>query len=172
MALSIDAAQSTDLFVGDEATPRQVLRVSAFVDAPTHDVTVTATAAAGGEPESVTVTVPGPGSIVVDVPVSVTGTVGTIVPVHVVAVSGPDTAVRDAELVVAEAGWTMFMVSHFHYDPVWWNTQAAYTSEWDAVDWPGSPRMAFQQSGFQLVRAHLDLARSDPDYCFVLAEID
>ena len=39
-------------------------------------------------------------------------------------------------LRVAEPGWTMFMVSHFHYDPVWWNTQAAYTSLW-TEDPPG-----------------------------------
>ena len=41
------------------------------------------------------------------------------------------TARRAAEVVVAEPGWTMFLVSHFHYDPVWWNTQAAYTQVWD-----------------------------------------
>ena len=28
------------------------------------------------------------------------------------------------------------MISHFHYDPVWWNTQAAYTSVW-SEDPPG-----------------------------------
>ena len=30
-------------------------------------------------------------------------------------------------MTVAETGWTMWMVSHFHYDPVWWNTQAGFT---------------------------------------------
>ncbi len=45
------------------------------------------------------------------------------------------------------------MVSHFHYDPVWWNTQAAYTSEWDALGRrQRAPRSDFQQSGFDLVR--------------------
>ena len=39
-------------------------------------------------------------------------------------------ASTDFEFIVAEPGWTMFMISHFHYDPVWWNTQAAYTSLW------------------------------------------
>jgi alpha-mannosidase len=158
MSLRVDTAESTDLFIGDEATPRQVLRVSVFVEAPRTDLTVSATVA-GEEPQSVTVTVPEPGSTVVDVPVRASAAAGTIVPVRVVAVSGSDTAVTDAQLVVAEPGWTMFMVSHFHYDPVWWNTQAAYTSEWDVLDWPDSPRAAFQHAGFQLVRAHLDLAR-------------
>ncbi|OBB93900.1 NEW3 domain-containing protein [Mycobacterium sp. 852002-40037_SCH5390672] len=72
------------------------------------------------------------------------------------------------EFTVAEPGWTMFMISHFHYDPVWWNTQGAYTSEW-TEDPPGRAR---QTNGFELVHAHLEMARRDPDYKFVLAEVD
>ena len=68
----------------------------------------------------------------------------------------------------AEPGWTMFMVSHFHYDPVWWNTQAAYTSEWTE----NPPGRARQTNGFELVHAHLEMARRDPEYKFVLAEVD
>ena len=60
------------------------------------------------------------------------------------------------------------MVSHFHYDPVWWNTQGAYTSEW-TEDPPGRAR---QTNGFELVHAHLEMARRDADYKFVLAEVD
>ena len=69
---------------------------------------------------------------------------------------------------VAEPGWTMFMVSHFHYDPVWWNTQGAYTSVW-TEDPPGRAR---QTNGFELVHAHLEMARREPEYKFVLAEVD
>ena len=72
------------------------------------------------------------------------------------------------EFVVAEPGWTMYMISHFHYDPVWWNTQGAYTSLW-TEDPPGRAR---QNNGFALVAAHLEMARRDPDYKFVLAEVD
>src|SRR6476469_810325 len=72
------------------------------------------------------------------------------------------------EFTVAEPGWTMHMISHFHYDPVWWNTQAAYTSVW-SEDPPGRCR---QTNGFELVRAHLEMARREPEYKFVLAEID
>ncbi|WP_460394183.1 glycoside hydrolase family 38 N-terminal domain-containing protein [Actinophytocola sediminis] len=64
------------------------------------------------------------------------------------------------------------MVSHFHYDPVWWNTQAAYTVAWDELDFPGSPRGARQLAGFDLVRAHLELALAEPEYRFVVAEVD
>ena len=60
------------------------------------------------------------------------------------------------------------MISHFHYDPVWWNTQAAYTSAWTAEP-PGRLR---QTNGFELVNAHLEMARREPEYKFVLAEVD
>jgi alpha-mannosidase len=72
------------------------------------------------------------------------------------------------EIVVAEPGWTMHMISHFHYDPVWWNTQGAYTSLWTEEP-PGRAR---QTNSFALVAAHLEMARRDPDYKFVLAEVD
>ncbi|HEY2297750.1 MAG TPA: NEW3 domain-containing protein [Jatrophihabitans sp.] len=81
--------------------------------------------------------------------------------------------VETMQLTIAEPGWTVWMISHFHYDPVWWNTQAAYTAVWD--DLPGQAqefRQAFQQTGFALVDAHLETARRDPDYKFVLAEVD
>jgi alpha-mannosidase len=79
---------------------------------------------------------------------------------------------QGAELEAHEPGWTMYMVSHFHYDPVWWNTQAAYTSGWDDLVWAQDRRDTFQHSGLVLVEAHLERARLDPDYKFVLAEVD
>lgn len=78
--------------------------------------------------------------------------------------------------VTAEAtGWTMWMVSHFHYDPVWWNTQAGFTAvrhELPDLPWVDRLRPPHVRSAFDLVRAHLDAARHDEDYRFVLAEID
>ncbi|EUA92312.1 glycosyl hydrolases family 38 N-terminal domain protein [Mycobacterium ulcerans str. Harvey] len=44
----------------------------------------------------------------------------------------------------------------------------AYTSQWHE-DPPGRAR---QTNGFELVHAHLEMARRDPDYKFVLAEVD
>ena len=73
------------------------------------------------------------------------------------------------QLSVEEPGWRMYMISHFHYDPVWWNTQAAYTETWGATIQYRSP---FQEPGLALVRSHLEMARRDPDYKFVLAELD
>ena len=63
------------------------------------------------------------------------------------------------------------MVSHFHYDPVWWNTQGQFTeARLSLPDEDG--RLPDIRSAFELVGAHLDKARKDPDYKFVLAEID
>ncbi|GGM77488.1 glycoside hydrolase family 38 C-terminal domain-containing protein [Dactylosporangium sucinum] len=95
---------------------------------------------------------------------------GTVVPIRVTADGGPPV---EAELTVAEPGWTVWMVPHFHYDPVWWNTQAAYTATWDRAGRLGTEfRAQFQRTGFDLVRLHLETARRDPDYKFVLAELD
>lgn len=46
--------------------------------------------------------------------------------------------------------------------------QGAYTSEW-TEDPPGRAR---QTNGFDLVHAHLEMARREPEYKFVLAEVD
>ena len=109
-----------------------------------------------------------------EVPVALPGgtPVGAAVPASVTA-AGAAAGVARADVLVpaAEPGWTVYLVSHFHYDPVWWTTQAAYTASWDELPGPGG-RMAFQLAGFDLMRAHLETARADPDYRFVLAEID
>ena len=124
--------------------------------------------------------------VVVEVPLDIEAPVGAELPVTVRvgggsapgggSASGNGSAPGDAEaqgtVTVAEPGWRMFLVSHFHYDPVWWNTQAAYTQTWELQGNDGTTRPVWQHNGFNLVRAHLDLARSDPDYTFVLAEVD
>ena len=111
---------------------------------------------------------------VIEVAVRTSGSVGmgTVLPVEATVETGGSTFRTAGELRVAEPGWTMYMVSHFHYDPVWWNTQAAYTSGWDEVAWAGDRRETFQHTGLVLVEAHMERARVDPDYKFVLAEVD
>ncbi len=108
----------------------------------------------------------------VEVPVETLAEPGTVIPIEVTAGTG-GTATESGELVVAEPGWTVWMVSHFHYDPVWWTTQAAYTATWGA---PGQTsnefRADFQRTGFDLVKLHLETARREPEYKFVLAELD
>ncbi|MBW0012602.1 NEW3 domain-containing protein [Mycobacterium sp.] len=154
--MQVLSAESTELFVGPPEAPLQLARVTVSgCEAPTP-IRVDGDGLSG----EVVATA---GQEVVEVPV---------------AVSRPVVGQRRGarahgtgfeftfEFCIAEPGWTMFMVSHFHYDPVWWNTQGAYTSEW-TEDPPGR-----QANGFALVHAHLEMARREPEYKFVLAEVD
>ncbi|MBO2452661.1 glycoside hydrolase [Actinomadura barringtoniae] len=143
--------EPTDVFIGGVEDPLQVVRVSS-----TSFVRITGEGVHGE----------GTGP---EVGVRCEAPPGTVVPI--VVTSGDRETV--AELTVAEPGWTVWMVPHFHYDPVWWNTQAAYTTTWDdAGDAAQRNRSDFQQPGFELMRLHMEAARRDPDYKFVLAEVD
>jgi len=163
--VQISAAESCDLFVGDprdpDADPLQVVRVDYTHAAAPTQVSVTGE----GLSTPVAVTAPaGEGSVEVAVRVE-RPTPGQVRPAQVLTA---ETLAHPFDFVVAEPGWTMYMVSHFHYDPVWWNTQGAYTSVW-TEDPPGQCK---QNNAFALVAAHLEMARRDPDYKFVLAEVD
>ena len=166
MAVSIASVESTDLFVGSEDDPLQVLRVRLAGIATQQIVDVTVTGGAQGRLVTRWQGEP------LEVPVRSTEAHGTVVPVDVAAEAAGGRGAWETTVTVAEPGWTMYMVSHFHYDPVWWNTQAAYTSEWDRLPGAWSVKADFQHAAFDLVRAHLDMARRDPDYSFVLAEVD
>ena len=148
------SAVATELFVGPADEPLQIVRV-AYAGA-----TEPATLEVTGEGLSGSAVAP-PGDGTVQIPVAVEAPV----PGEHRAARVGDTAF---DFVVAEPGWTMYMISHFHYDPVWWNTQGAYTSMW-TEDPPGRCR---QTNGFELVTAHLEMARREPEYKFVLAEVD
>jgi alpha-mannosidase len=156
--VQVISAESTELFTGPPESPLQLVRV-------THTG-----GAAEVRVEGEGLTTPTPAVCyaeagTVEVPVAVSRpSVGEQRPARVV-VGDADTPFV---FTVAEPGWTMYMISHFHYDPVWWNTQAAYTSVW-SEDPPGRCRQAH---GFDLVRAHLEMARREPEYKFVLAEVD
>ncbi|GAA2643573.1 NEW3 domain-containing protein [Nonomuraea recticatena] len=159
------SAESTDLFVGTEAQPHQVLRVTAEQGEREAEVVVR------GEGVAVAgrAVVPGGNAtVVVEVPLAVSALLGSTVPC---AVSAGDNTLT-VDVTVEEPGWTMHMVSHFHYDPVWWNTQAAYTSPWELLSGDATTRPLWEGNAFALVEAHLALAERDPDYKFVLAEID
>src|ERR1700754_1655783 len=151
--MRVTSAESTELFVGPADKPLQLVRVTV-----------------SGVKEPATIRVDGDGlngeaagRDVIEVPVVVEHPVvgeRRAAQVHVAGSATP------FDFVVAEPGWTMFMISHFHYDPVWWNTQGAYTSVWNAD--PPDRLM----NGFGLVHAHLEMARREPEYKFVLAEVD
>jgi alpha-mannosidase len=156
--MQVISAESTELFSGPPDAPVQLARV--MLDGVTAQVTVRV----DGDGLSGSATVEA-GEAVIEVPVTVqqpvTGQRRTAR-----ASVGDSTA--SFVFTVAEPGWTMFMVNHFHYDPVWWNTQGAYTSVW-TEDPPGRCR---QTHAFELVGMHLEKARSESEYKFVLAEVD
>lgn len=163
MSPAITAVESTDLFVGTEADPRQVVRVRLAEPVTAGVLAVTGPGVTTPEP------VPVAGESVVEIGVRADAPVGAEIDVQVTA-DGVPVPGGAGTLTVAEPGWTMVMVNHFHYDPVWWNTQAAYTSEWQRPDLTDQNHRGMP--GFALVRAHLEQARRDADYTFVLAELD
>ena len=159
--MQISAAQACELFVGDPQSPLQIVRVSyAHAAAPTS-VRIEGDGLSTPEPA---IAPAGEGSV--EVAVRVEGAVPG--QRRVARVVCGETAPFGFDFTDAEPGWTMYMISHFHYDPVWWNTQGAYTSLW-TEDPPGACK---QNNAFALVAAHLEMARRDPVYKFVLAEVD
>ncbi|MFI9272140.1 glycoside hydrolase family 38 C-terminal domain-containing protein [Kitasatospora sp. NPDC052896] len=171
-ALKVTAVASTELFLGPPEAPRQVVHVSV--------ANIGTRALGAGEPATVSLAgdgirtpqpalvrdLPPGGQETVEVGVvhSVARADGAVLRAEVRAATGDVVDTQSVRITAAEPGWTMYMVSHFHYDPVWWNTQGAITESWENA--------GFQRPGLTLMRAHLDMARRDPDYKFVLAELD
>ncbi|GAA1645997.1 glycoside hydrolase family 38 C-terminal domain-containing protein [Actinoplanes couchii] len=172
--MRITAIEGTDLFIGTEAAPRQVVRVTVAADEATDSLRVRIEGPTVRTPEPVSISALAAGetrTVEVGVHISAPATAGS--PHRVTAVAG--SAQLDGQIRAADTGWTMWMVSHFHYDPVWWNTQRGFTEVWQQLpDVPKADKLrpAFVRTAFDLVRAHLDAARLDEDYRFVLAEID
>src|ERR1700761_8649922 len=173
--MRIAGVESTDLFTGSAASPLQVVRVTVeTTDSAEAGVTARLrVSGAGAEtPVPFGLTLAGPGqSSTGEVSVALTAAPGTAVPVTVIAETGSDRAELAATVTVAEPGWTMWMVSHFHYDPVWWSTQGQFLEARLVLpDEDGA--LPDTRAAFDLVRLHLEKARRDPDYKFVLAEVD
>lgn len=60
--------------------------------------------------------------------------------------------------------WTVHLVPGFHYDPVWWNTQAHYTETGRFMGSHVGP-------GLELVEAYLEECVADPDYRVALHQL-
>ena len=175
----ISSVESTDLFTGPADKPLQIVRVRLANSGPaaatrgSANVTVTVRGRDVGTPQPAVLPAPPPGG---EASAEVGVEVGTAQPGSTLAVlvtadwPGGSTEFA-ADITVAEPGWTMWMVSHFHYDPVWWNTQGQFT-EARLVLPDDHGELPEVRSAFELVRLHLEAARRDPDYKFVLAELD
>jgi alpha-mannosidase len=186
--MRISHVGSTDLFVGPTAAPRQVVRVGLSDTGPgavtgsgrapdgaSDRIRVTIEGPGVTTPEPALVTGPNPGQeriVEVGVRLSAPVTPGTVRQVTVVADTGTSRSTAPGEVVAGDTGWTMWMVSHFHYDPVWWNTQGGFTEAWYDLPAAESVRRSEVRTAFDLCRAHLEAARLDPGYKFVLAEVD
>jgi alpha-mannosidase len=181
--MRITGVDSTDLFTasaGGSGRALQVVRVTVEAtetaeEGVTAQLRVMGTRVSTPQPFGITLGKPGEGRTG-EVSVAVTGSPGADLPVTAIAETAPVSAGRGraeltASITVAEAGWTMWMVSHFHYDPVWWNTQGQFTEARLVLpDEDGT--LPDTRTAFDLVRLHLEKARRDPDYKFVLAEVD
>jgi hypothetical protein len=170
----IRRVSSPELFGGSDDDPRQTLRVE--LDRTSTDGPLTVRVSGVGVTGTAQLPA-GDGPVTLEVPLELAAELrasyGTSVESTVTVVSGDrELATDSGRVVVAEPGWAMVMVSHFHYDPVWWNTQAAYTTSWDLQGPDGTTRPVDTHNAFSLVDAHLKLALRDPAYCFVLAELD
>jgi alpha-mannosidase len=176
--MRIAGVESTDLFTGTAQRPLQVVRVTLENDGPGRAPDGAATVSVQGPG----VRDPGPFGINdvnlgerkdVDVPVEIAAPYqpGSTRRVTVTVQTASGRTQAEADITVAEPGWTMWMVSHFHYDPVWWNTQGQFAeTRLSLPDEDGT--MPDTRAAFELVALHLDKARKDIDYKFVLAEVD
>jgi alpha-mannosidase len=176
--MRIAGVDSTDLFGGTAAEPRQIIRVRLanagpdMITDPGLTATVRIDGPGVGTPEPAVVTGLAPGAeVTAEVAIATTAASGTSLAVQATASWPGGSASQPAVVTAAEPGWVMWMVSHFHYDPVWWNTQGQFTQvRLPEPDEAG--HLPDVRSAFELVRLHLDAARRDPDYKFVLAELD
>ncbi|TDD17798.1 glycoside hydrolase [Kribbella turkmenica] len=174
MTVQITHVSSPELFAGGDDDPRQLLRVE--LARSTGDGALSVRVAGDGVSGAADLPA-GDGPVRVEIPLTVAEPLRTqygesVTATVTVSADGADVAADSGIVVIAEPGWTMVMVSHFHYDPVWWNTQAAYTTSWDLQGPDGTTRPVYTHNAFSLVDAHIKLALRDPAYCFVLAELD
>ena len=177
--MRITAIEATDLFVGSPSHPRQLVRVTVTAREPVPaQVRVSLHGPAVRTPEPAVIPRLAAGETAVaevgvhlDEPVT-EGAVRRVTAVAETAGPPDARASADGEIVAAATGWTMWMVSHFHYDPVWWNTQGGFTENWYDLPVAEQRRRPRVKTAFDLVHAHLEAARHDDDYKFVLAEVD
>ena len=132
--MRITAVAATELFGGSAQHPLQIIRVTVRNDAPAQPgpspIQVRVEGAGVSTPTAFDMELPEPGgerAAEVGVHLAPPYQPGSPRQVTAVAEGNGERAELAAEIRAAETGWTMWMVSHFHYDPVWWDTQGEFT---------------------------------------------
>src|SRR5262245_23943686 len=130
--MRITGVESTDLFTGGAGRPLQIIRITVTGEPGDHPLHSTVRVAGNGisQPEPFRIERDGEDetrTVGVGVEVADYHRPGTSVPVTVLGETGPERSELTAMITLAEPGWTMWMVSHFHYDPVWWSSQRQFT---------------------------------------------
>ena len=156
--MRITEVASTELFIGTRDRPLQIIRVTLVNDGPgmirDPAAIVAVTVNGSGVTTPVAAEVGGLAHgeqriAEVGVDVIASAAPGGTRHVTVVAQGAPGRWETPGQITVAEPGWTMWMVSHFHYDPVWWNTQGQFTADLAAA----SGRRRLDARGEDRVRA-------------------
>src|SRR5215472_10559056 len=133
--MRITGVHSTDFYRGSTARPLQLIRVQLRNDGGgivggQDPVMVTVNGPLVTTPEPAVIGDLAPGAEVtaeVGVEIAAPAQAGSSRPVTVIATAAAGVVTEaTATITVAEPGWVMWMVSHFHYDPVWWNTQGQF----------------------------------------------
>src|ERR1700730_16943360 len=173
--MRIVSVESTEKFVGTAQRPLQLVRVTLVNEEPGAASARLGVQGAGvRDPGPVGINDLNPGGRkAFEAPVEIAAPYqpGSTRRVTVTLESEAGRVQAEADITVAEPRWSRRMVSHFHYDPVWWNTQGQFTeARLSLPDEDG--RLPDVRNAFELVGTHLDKARKDADYKFVLAEID
>ena len=114
--MRITAAEPAMLFTGTASQPLQIMRVT-LVPAAAGPVTVRVAGAGVATPQPLRIDAAEGMSQVAEVPVAVAAPhgPGSVLPVTVIAESEHGRAEQAATFTAAEPGWTVWLVSHFHY---------------------------------------------------------
>ncbi len=146
-------ATGTDLIVRTDDGPRAMLQVE--IERPLEfQETLLVVGLDGAELARVRVG-PGEGGRVLRFPVPMPPE-GGVLPLDVHFGTGESAFHQRLELAPPDPDWVLHFIPGFHFDPVWWNTQANYMETGKLLDAHVGP-------GIELVGEYLDWLAKDPD---------
>lgn len=152
-------ARATQLVARTEGGPRAVLELAPRADRPKD---ARCWVECGGERIDVELGAREPGvKIYIPVPLPEPGAKGTAA---IVAESGGTSARRAIEYAAPSDDWVVHWIPGFHFDPVWWNTQANYISRGERVD-------SHMGAGHRLMEEYLTRVAANPGEAVALHQL-